>query len=155
MKDVVSRQAPCLRCLGDELASNPECISDRCGLRGWISQGRDLQNGRHLAVNRVGDRPCSRPRFHRADLHVRDVHEGQAVGLEDRGHSAQRMEATARQNLQLAADLGERVHHHAAVRAAAASLSDLVERPRRRASRTNVRIPGEYTSECGEPRAAG
>ena len=126
VKDVVSRQAPRSRCLGDELASNPECISGRCGVRGWVSQGRDLQDSRYLAVNRVGDLPRSRHRFHRADLHVRDVHEGQAVGLEDRGHSAQRMEATARQNLQLAADLGEQVHQHAAVRAAADPLSDLV-----------------------------
>ena len=36
-----------------------------------------------------------------------------------------RMEATARQNLQLAADLGEHVYQPAAVRAAADPLSDL------------------------------
>ena len=36
------------------------------------------------------------------------------------------MEATARQNLQLAADPGEHVYQQAAVRAAAASLRDLV-----------------------------
>ena len=89
VKDVVSRQAPRSRCLGDELASNPECLSDGGGLRGWVSQGRDLQDSRHLGVNRVGDLPCSRYGVHRADLHVRDVHEGQAVGLEDRGHPAQ------------------------------------------------------------------
>jgi hypothetical protein len=37
------------------------------------------------------------------------------------------MEATARQNLQLAAGLGEQVHQHAAVRAAADLLSGLVD----------------------------
>jgi hypothetical protein len=37
------------------------------------------------------------------------------------------MEATARQNLQLAADPGEQVCHHAAVRAATAPLSDLLK----------------------------
>ena len=62
VKDIVSRQAPRPRCLGEELASNPECLSGRCCRRGWISQGRDLQDSRHLAVNRVGDRPCSRYR---------------------------------------------------------------------------------------------
>jgi hypothetical protein len=54
------------------------------------------------------------------------VHEGQAVGLEDRGHPARRLEAAARQNLQLAAGLGEHVYQHAAVGAAAAALGDLV-----------------------------
>jgi len=111
----------------DELASNPECIGGGCGVRGWVSQRRALQDSRYLGVYRIGDLPYSCHRFHRADLHVRDVYEGQAVGLEDRGHSAQRTEATARQNLQLAASLGGQVHQQAAVRVAADLLSDLVD----------------------------
>jgi hypothetical protein len=80
-----------------------------------------------MAVNRVGDRPGSRRRFHRADVDIRDVHEGQGAGLDDRGRSAQRLKATARQNLQLFARLGKQVDQHATIRAAADPLSGLVD----------------------------
>ena len=67
-----------------------------------LSATPDLQDSRYLAANRIGDLPYSRPRFHRADLHVRDIHKGQAVDSKTE-LIRQRMKATARQNLQLVA----------------------------------------------------
>src|SRR5215469_12873745 len=61
------------------------------------------------------------------------------------------MEATAGQDLQLAADSGEQIRQHAAVRAAAAPLSDLVS------DLVDEHLgPMSHTGSirgCGEPRA--
>ena len=57
VKDVVTRQAPRSRCLGDQLASNPGA-QRQVLRRGRVGQGQDLQDSRYLSVNRIGDLPA-------------------------------------------------------------------------------------------------